>query len=250
MQMIPVTKEDRMEVHKILLASDEIDVFLQLEGIFALRDNIDLLLATTEEQVPTMVQAEKPGLILVDCDLPITDGENLRRQIRAILPGSEVPIIPLVSNESEGVMKNDGFENETESIRKPIDPQQFLRTIYRYLGGNSRMVPRVPARLRINYGIEGRDVLADYSVNLSSGGVFIETKDVLPAETPLFLEFTLPESGRTIRCKGRVAWVNNPEKILSPQLPPGMGVQFLDLGLQEMHSLREFLSKETLQPSW
>jgi uncharacterized protein (TIGR02266 family) len=158
-------------------------------------------------------------------------------------------IIPIVPADEIETMRIDNPDGEGECIRKPIDPQQFLRAISPYLG-DRRTVPRVPARLRINYGIEGRNVLADYSVNLSSGGVFIETDDVLPTETPLFLQFTLPESGRTIRCKGRVAWVNHPGEILSPKLPPGMGVQFLDLGLQEMHSLREFLNKETLQPSW
>jgi len=245
-----MTKEDRMEVQKILLVSNEIDVFLRMEGIFALRDNIDLLLARTEEQTLSMAKTEQPGLILVDRDLPQGGGEAFQRRIRAILPSSDVPIIPIVSTEDIESMKTGGSLGEGECIRKPIDPRQFLRTISRYLGGDRRTVPRVPARLRINYGIEGREVLADYSVNLSSGGVFIETNEVLPADTPLFLKFSLPESGLTVRCTGRVAWVNHPEEILSPQLPPGMGVQFLDLGLQQMHGLREFLNRETLQPSW
>ncbi|WP_027715584.1 TIGR02266 family protein [Desulfuromonas sp. TF] len=238
-----------MVVHKILLASPDIDVFLQLDGIFALRNNIEVLLARTECQLLSRTETEKPDLILVDYDMSRRDGEPLYRQIRAALSFSDIPIIPVVSAEDIESLKDSGPEGE-EYLCKPIDPQKFLRTISRYLCSDRRSAPRVPSRLRINYGVEGRDVLTDYSVNLSSGGVFIETADVLPADTPLFLEFTLPESDRTIRCKGRVAWVNHPEKILSPHLPPGMGVQFLDFVLQEVLSLREVLKKEALHPSW
>jgi uncharacterized protein (TIGR02266 family) len=87
-------------------------------------------------------------------------------------------------------------------------------------------------------------------VNLSSGGIFIETHDVLPVDTPLALEFTLPGSPRTIQCKGRVAWINIPGDKLSPRLPPGMGIQFVDLSLAEMHAIKEFVQNESLSPAW
>ena len=238
-----------MEVRKILLASPDIDVFLQLDGIFAFRNNIEVLLARTECQLLSRAEAEKPHLILVDHDMPRNNGEPLYRHIRTILP-PDIPILPVVPAEEIERVKNSCPESEEEYLCKPIDPQKFLRTISRYLCSERRSDARVPSRLRINYGVEGRDVLTNYSVNLSSGGVFIETADVLPADTPLFLEFSLPESDRTIRCKGRVAWVNHPEKILSPHLPPGMGIQFLDFVLHEVLSLREVLKKEALYPSW
>lgn len=239
-----------MDRHRILLASDEIDVFLQLEGIFALRSDIEVLLARTEDQVLARAGLEKPDLILIDYDMAGADGENLCRRIRMLLSDSGSHIIPLVSERELETAAGSGPVGEGEYILKPIEPQKFLSTMDRCLGGERRAAPRVPARLRINYGIEGRDLLTDYSVNLSSGGVFIETTDLLPPETPLFLEFSLPESGGTIRCKGRVAWINHHRKILSPLLPPGMGVQFLDLGLQEMHIIRDFLNEESFEPSW
>lgn len=239
-----------METHKILLASHEIDLFLELEGIFAFRDNVEVLLARTCDQLLSKAETEKPGLILVDYDMPGKAGGYLLRQVRAALPSPDISIIPIISERDIETLENKDLECEGEYLCKPIDPQMFLRIITRFLCSERRSAPRVPARLRINYGVEGRDVLTDYSVNLSSGGVFIETTEALPADTPLFLEFSLPESGKTIRCKGRVAWVNHPEKILSPQMPPGMGVQFLDFVLDEVLSLRECLKKETLTPSW
>jgi len=44
------------------------------------------------------------------------------------------------------------------------------------------------------------------------------------------------------------AWVNHPEKLLTFQLPPGMGVQFLDFVLHEVRSLREVVKNESLTP--
>jgi uncharacterized protein (TIGR02266 family) len=243
-------KEHRMNVHKILLASHETDLFLQLEGIFVLRENVEVLLARTEDQLLFRAEFEKPDLILVDYDMPGPNGKQLLRQIRSAISTPDTPVIPVISAEDVEFLKGNDPAGTGEYLCKPIEPQKFLRTVSRHLCGERRSAPRVSARLRINYGIEGREVLTDYSVNLSSGGVFIETTEVLPAETPLFLEFSLPESGRIIRCKGRVAWINHPDRIISPHLPPGMGVQFLDFVLHEVLSLREFLKKETLHPSW
>jgi hypothetical protein len=47
-----------------------------------------------------------------------------------------------------------------------------------------------------------------------------------------------------------VAWVNHPEDIVNPNLPTGMGLQFLNLSPNEMKSIREYIKKEALMPFW
>ena len=73
--------------------------------------------------------------------------------------------------------------------------------------------------------------MSDYSVNMSFGGIFIESENVLPADTTLFVEFKLPVNNRRIKCKSRVAWTNEPQNPKSSALPAGMGLQFTDLSL-------------------
>ena len=102
---------------------------------------------------------------------------------------------------------------------------------------------RFNVRLAIRYGSELRKLVADYSVNMSTGGVFIETVENLPVGTPLFVEFVLPTRITPVTCKARVVWTNEPGNPLSASLPPGMGLQFFCLSLENIGALRDFLNK-------
>lgn len=68
--------------------------------------------------------------------------------------------------------------------------------------------------------------LVAYSVNLSRGGLFLETHHDVAIGTPLELSFEVPGSG-TVGLGGHVAWRRGPE---SPDGPAGLGVEFADIG--------------------
>jgi hypothetical protein len=53
-----------------------------------------------------------------------------------------------------------------------------------------------------------------------------------------------------ICCKARVAWVNHPQKLFKQDMPPGMGLQFLDISLSDVDAIREYLSGGRLVASW
>lgn len=114
-----------------------------------------------------------------------------------------------------------------------------------------RSEPRHNARLAIYYFTnEQQNLMTNYSVNISSGGVFIETANILPVDTSLIVKFKLPDTDPVIMCNARVAWTNEPESLSKSNLPPGMGLQFLDLSLENLHIIREFLHKGDLNPTW
>jgi len=94
----------------------------------------------------------------------------------------------------------------------------------------------------VSYGPVKTKLSTDYSVNMSSGGVFIETVSVLPVHTPLFVKFELPGREKPIVCKARVAWINGPEALKSPTLPPGMGLQFLGLSRAHVKAIEAVLT--------
>ena len=123
-----------------------------------------------------------------------------------------------------------------------------------YSGNTARALqfgdPRVNVRFVVYYG-DGHDrAMSDYSVNMSFGGIFIESENVLPADTTLFVEFKLPVNNRRIKCKSRVAWTNEPENPKSSALPAGMGLQFTDLSLDDVHVIRKYIDEGGLRPMW
>ena len=113
-----------------------------------------------------------------------------------------------------------------------------------------REEPRYKARLAIYYGPSQQNVMRDYSINVSTGGIFVETDEPLPEETSLYIKFMLPIMDSPITCKSKVAWTNEPGKIKSKSLPTGMGLQFLDLPLERVHSIRRFIQEGGLEPEW
>ena len=81
------------------------------------------------------------------------------------------------------------------------------------------------------FEIEGRAVSSnDYVADLSVTGAYVRTLEPLPQRTRLHIVITAPKSGRRIPFDGEVMRVIEPEQAPSEGLPPGMGVQFLDLG--------------------
>jgi uncharacterized protein (TIGR02266 family) len=234
---------------KILLAED-IDLFLYLEEAFFACKPVDLMVARTGRKVLEMAAAERPDLVLLGLDLPEMAGDECCRRLKETPALQSIPVILIAPYDQPAALMRCRKSGCDDVVTKPVNRHLFLQSVGRFLKIAARTPPRTRARLRVHYGTGTQRLLVDYSVNLSTGGVFIESSDVLPVETPLSLEFSLPEGQKTIRCRGLVAWVNTADRPVSSRLPPGMGVQFLDLSLDDLRTLREFINKESLHPSW
>jgi type IV pilus assembly protein PilZ len=90
-----------------------------------------------------------------------------------------------------------------------------------------RRQPRLPISLKVQYRTAGAFLVA-YSVNLSKGGIFLETSTPLEIGEHITLEFEVPGAGK-LDVTGIVAWVR---KDSGDGLPDGMGVQFEHLDVQ------------------
>ncbi len=90
-----------------------------------------------------------------------------------------------------------------------------------------RRQPRLPIQLKVAYRTTGA-FLVSYSINLSKGGIFIETAEPLEMGAHVSLEFEVPGAGN-LAVDGVVAWVRKGQ---ADGLPDGMGVQFEQLDQQ------------------
>ena len=91
---------------------------------------------------------------------------------------------------------------------------------------DTRKFHRVPVTLEVQYRTQG-SFLVSYSLNLSKGGLFLETSDLLPVGTQLTIRFTIPGADNPIETRARVMWVRR--KTSDEGLPPGLGLQFDNL---------------------
>ena len=101
--------------------------------------------------------------------------------------------------------------------------------------------PRVMTRILVDY--ESKDTfLFDYSRDLSSGGVYIETDNPLSEGQTLNLRFSLPGVDKVFNVEGRVAWTN-PPKARKKSVGPGMGVEFVDLEGPDRELLQGYVNQ-------
>jgi len=231
---------------KVLLA-DDVGFFLTLEKTFLQRQEIDILVAKNGRQAYEMIAAHHPDLALLDLYMPEMNGDECCRRIKDNPELSRIPVIMVTTAGKEEEQNRCRQAGCDEIILKPIHRRTFVETIRRFLQVIERAEPRTPVKMEIRYGQQ--QLLTGYSVNLSTGGLFLETNELLPADEALQLKFHLPAQDHPIACHGSVAWVNAPEAPSKPSLPTGMGIKFKDLRLDHLHQIREFLQTLEADPA-
>ncbi len=235
---------------KRILLADDVDLFLELEKTLFRRENFDLLIARSGAEAWDKACTEIPDLIFMDLFMPQMDGDEVCRKIKLHSPTAHIPVIMVTQGGRSADLERCRQSGCDDILLKPINRHLFVATARRFLRVSDRLEPRVLARLEVRH-VEGRgELLRDYSLNLSSGGLFLATNSPLPVDTRLTLAFQLPDSQLPITCPGCVAWVNLPGEWFNPLLPTGMGLQFLDLSTDELSALRQFVKHQCIAPSW
>jgi uncharacterized protein (TIGR02266 family) len=95
----------------------------------------------------------------------------------------------------------------------------------------TRATVRVPFEAEVVVEFERfSGFLAEYSSNLSLGGMFLTTRYLKPVGSDLRFEVRLKDSAPLVRGRGVVAWTRWQDQ--GPRRPAGMGVRFVDLDPQ------------------
>ncbi len=112
---------------------------------------------------------------------------------------------------------------------KPVDPPR-----------PQRLSPRVRMMAAIDFSSDA-NFYQGFSANISEGGLFVATVNLVPLGTEVDLSFSLP-SGDRIDAKGVVRWVREVNDKL-PDAFPGMGVEFVNLAPQAQESIDAFIAQ-------
>ncbi len=106
---------------------------------------------------------------------------------------------------------------------------------------------RLKSEMRVYYGPSPQTVLSDFSVDFSTGGLYLKTNIPLGLDDDLMLTFSLPgQEKKSVSCGARVAWVNQEGNLLKAELPSGVGVQFIDLAPEDLASIASCLDIEAI----
>ncbi len=118
---------------RILVVEDQED----LRGILRVLltgSGYEMLEAANGQAGVAKAKAERPDLILMDIQLPILDGYETTRQIRADPNLKATPIIVVSSYAMKGDEEKARASGCDSYVTKPYSPMQLLRVIQGYLG--------------------------------------------------------------------------------------------------------------------
>jgi uncharacterized protein (TIGR02266 family) len=93
--------------------------------------------------------------------------------------------------------------------------------------------PRKSCLINANYRIQGNN-FRSYILDISIGGVFIETSERVPVGESIVLNFTLPSLPQPFTLPGKIAWSG----------PQGFGVKFESIPKPQGSAIQKYVEKE------
>jgi PilZ domain len=109
--------------------------------------------------------------------------------------------------------------------------RELLLRLIEHKKGNRRQFPRVRLATQVQ---SEHTMLLTYSRDVSVGGMFIETKTPLPAESVLSVRFNIDPDGPVIMAKGFVTYQAKGF---------GMGMQFVEISPEDRDRIAAYVSR-------
>lgn len=99
------------------------------------RKGYEVLIARDGEEALAKAQSEAPDLILMDLSLPVLDGWEATRQIRAVPEMQAIPVIALTAHAMDGDQAKALAAGCDDYDTKPIEFSRLMGKIQALLGG-------------------------------------------------------------------------------------------------------------------
>ena len=117
---------------RILVVEDQEDNRQIIRDMFAGTD-YEIIEAENGEEAIAAVAKQRPDLILMDVQLPIMDGYEATRRIKADPALRSIPIIAVTSYALSGEDKRAQAAGCDDYVAKPYSPRQLLAKVRQYL---------------------------------------------------------------------------------------------------------------------
>ncbi len=111
-----------------------------------------------------------------------------------------------------------------------------------------RELLRIDAKVEVEFN-NFEQFYREYTKNLSKGGIFIKTSNVLKPQSILEISLKLPGVNRPLSLVGEVVHVIEPELASGHGWDPGMGVHFVDFEESIQRVIEQYIARKIKQDS-
>jgi CheY-like chemotaxis protein len=123
-------------VTRILYVEDNDDNVYMLKMRLELTDEFEVLVAEDGERGCAMAEVERPDLILMDLELPVIDGWEATRRLKANPATREIPIIALSAHALAGSREQALAAGCDDFDTKPVEFDRLLEKMRGLLGAS------------------------------------------------------------------------------------------------------------------
>lgn len=230
---------------KILIV-DSSRFFRSIEKQFLSKTPAEILEAESGEAALSLWKSESPELLYVAADLPDMTGVEFCQKLKGIAGAKQAAVVLICDKDDDAMMTSCQNSSCDGILTKPIDRHKFLEIGRQFL--SSIREPRRTCLFPIAFwrkedeaggaGCKGK------CLDISSGGVFIESSILPDLNTMINIEFVLPHKDHTaIKCKGMVTWHNTRPNPTKPNYPIGLGLKFVDLKESTYELIKSFTTR-------
>ena len=189
---------------------------------------------TVSSRAAEHLAREKFEAIFLDVRMPRPDGIELTRTIRVGGLNRTTPIVVITGEEDHAVLARAFEAGANFFLFKPINRQRILRLIRvteSSIQREARRYQRVKVCCRVSLQ-SGQERLDGMTLDLSLGGMFMQTSRTLPVGTPVHVILEHKPGMPPLELAGRIARVSGGD---------GMGLQIENAGSKQSQRLQEFL---------
>jgi len=117
---------------KLIILVDDNPANLRI-GKNVLSEKYTVLTAPSASKLFYLLQTNRPNLILLDVDMPHTDGYAAIQTLKSITENKNIPVIFLTAmNDPESEKKGRSL-GAVDYVRKPFDPPSLIECIEQYI---------------------------------------------------------------------------------------------------------------------
>lgn len=121
-----------MADYKILLVDDSPLFLRQIKGMLA--EKYDVEMATSADKALIMLERVQPDLILLDYEMPGTNGRDFLIKLRKMPGYNSIPVIFLTAVADKGHIRNVLALKPSGYVLKPVSKNELLKRISDVLG--------------------------------------------------------------------------------------------------------------------
>jgi signal transduction histidine kinase/DNA-binding response OmpR family regulator len=139
---LPVARRDFSSAGRVLLADDnEINREVAAEFLAELGCQVDF--ANDGQQAVEALERQRYALVLMDCQMPVLDGYEATRRIRAAESGYRTPIVACTAHAFEEEREKTEASGMDDFLSKPLTVGALTAVLERYLPPSGTKPPRV-----------------------------------------------------------------------------------------------------------